>query len=203
MSEQEPLAFGKQGTKRMMKIAAFDPGSVNHGWCVVTENLVIEAHGMLAEPMTMLTNGYVAQRNSYRRFLRKLKKLGCTIAVAERFQSRGLKGLSIELVTFMLAQIDMVYSRCKMIPASQWKNEYSRQGTDIKAMYVDLRPFTPHQIDACLIGVWAVCRVKGFELPHASRLKLLIANAKGAEVPVKKAKVPKLKSARKSRKARR
>lgn len=178
-------------------IAALDPGSVNHGYAVIDPvKMTVVRNGMMLHPVTMLTKGYDEQITGYRKFLRGLKREGCVILVAERFQSRGLKGLSVELVSFMLALGHTEFpGRTRLIVASQWKNAYGRDGVDLKLMYLRLRPITPHQIDASLIGIWLACRMRSLALPKEAVLHKLIKSS--AVVSAKIKRPPSKKAAKK------
>lgn len=160
----------------MSLIAALDPGSVNHGYAVIDPiRMTVVRNGMVKDTVNMLTKGYDVQIKAYRKFLKGLKREGCTILVAERFQSRGLMGLSVELVSFMLALGHTEFpGRTRLIVASQWKNAYGREEIDLKLMYNTLHPITPHQIDASLIGIWLACRVRKIGLPNKVSLENMI-----------------------------
>lgn len=174
----------------MSLIAALDPGSVNHGYAIIDPiKMTVLRNGMVKDTVNMLTKGYDVQIKAYRRFLKGLKKEGCTILVAERFQSRGLKGLSVELVSFMLALGHTEFpGRTRLIVASQWKNAYGRADIDLKIMYKDLHPVTPHQIDAALIGIWLACRVRKLGLPTTSELEKMIKSSAVISAKVRRPK---------------
>lgn len=174
----------------MPLIAALDPGSVNHGYAVIDPiSMKVVRNGMVKDTVNMLTKGYDVQIKAYRRFLKGLKKEGCTILVAERFQSRGLMGLSVELVSFMLALGHTEFpGRTRLIVASQWKNAYGRSEIDLKLMYKELHPITPHQIDAALIGIWLASRVRKLGLPNKKALENMIKNSAVISAKVRRPK---------------
>ena len=81
--------------------------------------------------------------------------------VIERFQTRGLQGPLIEQVSIMLGLIAGSYPRIpiKLITASTWKNKFHRRFKDRELLLDDLYKVcktTPHQLDACLIGVYGL-----------------------------------------------
>ena len=158
---------------------AQDPGSVNHGLAVIDPvSLTILAHGLNPHTLTMLMPGVGTQVASYVGLLRALKAKGCEYAIAERFQTRGIKGLSIELVSAMLGITLLEFpGKVRLVIASQWKNAYGRSGLDLDKLYVDMRPITPHQIDASLMGLWMACKLRKQPLLGEAKLKHLLLEA--------------------------
>lgn len=164
---------------KLTYILAIDPGSVNFGCAVVDPaRMKILAHGLNPFTITGLKPGVSQQLEEYTKFLRALKDRNCVYAVAERFQSRGLQGMSVELVNVMLGVLLTEFpGKCRLLIASQWKNSYGRGGLDLKNFYLTMRPVTPHQIDACLMGVWLACKLQGTPLPEEQTLRNMIRKA--------------------------
>jgi hypothetical protein len=168
-----------------MKIAAFDPGSKNFGVAILNpETLKIVSHWMNPYTVRTLGDGKSDQVNDYKKFLRTMRtKHGCTHVIAERFQARGsLSGISIEVVSFMLGLAEHQFpNKARFVIASQWKTAYNRNGLDLKALYKDLwqKPnrITPHQIDACLIGMWVCCKIRHVKLPGLKIIRQQIIDA--------------------------
>lgn len=177
----------------MSLIAAFDPGFRNFGYAVIDPlRMKVIRNGMNEKTMTLLTTGKTAEVMEFKKFIRGLLNEGCKSLVAERFQSRGLMGLSVELVSFMLGIADGMFPLSRYIIASQWKTAYGRVGIDLKELYRDLRPITPHQIDASLIGLWMACKLRSLPLPTLSYLtKQITESAILPEKKVRKTKKPK------------
>jgi hypothetical protein len=186
-------------------IAGLDPGKVNYGYAIIDPDTgsVVE-HGLNASTIQVLTQGFSAQHLAYIKFLRSLKRKGCTHVVAERFQMRGTSmGTLIELVSFMAGSLASEFpGRLKLVIASQWKNAYSASGLDLDSFYEEMSPVTPHQIDACLMGVWAACRMKKIDLPKKKTLKEFVSQAKQPTPSEIKAIQNKLKVVKKKEKKR-
>jgi hypothetical protein len=144
----------------MTLLAAFDPGYANFGYAIVevTKPRVLY-NGMNSATIRHLTKEGLPEIAEYKEFLTYLiKTKKCSMLIAERFQSRGLQGNSGELVSFMLGIANVKFPKMRVIIASQWKTAYARAGLDLKQFYVDMRPITPHQIDAALIGLYGACK---------------------------------------------
>lgn len=90
--------------------------------------------------------------------------------VAERYMTRGIKGSLIEMVAIMIGAVFGIYHRkmaFRFIIAAEWKNQANKIG-NLKAFYKEAKKFgvTPHQVDACFIGIYVAHRLvglKGFE----------------------------------------
>ena len=160
-------------------LLALDPGSKNTGVAVVDPaSLKVLAHGMNPYTLRIMTPGMWKQLQEFERFLKALQAKGCEYAIAERFQTRGIKGLSAELVGVMLGVTSSVFrGKVRYVIASQWKNAYARAGLNLKEFYLEMRPITPHQVDAALIGLWMACRLRKQPLLDRERLKGLLLAA--------------------------
>lgn len=95
---------------------------------------------------------------------------------AERFQTRGIKGKSTELVSFMLGLLAM---RCRerkirfvVIIAGTWKNAVNRcWPLDDLYAYGKTLGFSPHEIDSMMIGLTRGGQTKP---PSISNVKTLL-----------------------------
>jgi len=158
----KPYELSKCKTKHEYRILACDPGLRNYGIsCVGIRNgkLDVIANALLEKPITTLTNGFIGQRRDFFRELKRWFDLyEPDLIIAERFQTRGNGGPTIELVSAMNMLLGcMGTKKVKYIPASQWKVAFNRRWGDeeLKSMYVDCLT-TPHQLDATLIGVYGL-----------------------------------------------
>lgn len=143
------------------RILACDPGTRNFGIaCIGVKGSRVDVitSALLTNPITVLTSGHAAQRSAYvaelRRWFSLYKPDAC---IAERFQTRGNGGPTIELVSTMNALLAVIKRMpFKYVVASQWKNAFNRRFDDqLKGMYDDCLT-TPHQLDAALIGVYGL-----------------------------------------------
>lgn len=140
-------------------VLAFDPGSVNMGVSVVSfDNDIphVVANATLAHPVHDLTN-FLSER---KKFLEEvnlwLKTFSPKGIVAERFQSRGLKGTTIECVSIMLGMLSMLKVPVLFFTAGTWKTQYQRRfEIDLHDLYREIQT-TPHQFDASLIGCFGI-----------------------------------------------
>jgi hypothetical protein len=146
-------------------VLALDPGSKNMGIAVVEVNLVtgkvdVLANAVMEHPVnSLLPEDLKSQVQAF------LTELGTWVGiyrpdaiVAERFQSRGLKGTLTECVNIMLGLILGTYPQIqtRLLTASTWKNRFQkRHAIKLDGLYKTIRT-APHQLDACLIGLWAL-----------------------------------------------
>lgn len=161
---------------------AHDPGSANYGWSVVRATkvtrsrikCVVLANGLCPHTVKVLKSGsQVRQKlNAYRKWAYGIcKQWGVQFLIAERFMTRGGKGPTIEAINMMLGALLLGDLPCKVIPASQWKNAVRRSGVELDAWYPWTK-VTPHQFDACLIGVYGASFLyghKGFDALNLAR----------------------------------
>ena len=146
-------------TKRVL---ALDPGSRNMGISVVALNshkkLRVMANAIVTNPIYDLT-AFGSQADAF------LAELDQWIAVykpngiiIERFQTRGLLGPLIEIVSIMIGLIGRRYGvPVKLVTAATWKNEFHRrfETCTLDDLYKESRT-TPHQLDSCFMGVYAL-----------------------------------------------
>nr|DAH47961.1 MAG TPA: HOLLIDAY JUNCTION RESOLVASE [Caudoviricetes sp.] len=137
-------------------ILAFDPGSVNMGISLVeiskkgTPRVI--ANATMMHPIHDIPSFMAQQRafvNEVRMWIEQFKPRAI---VAERFQSRGLRGATVECVSMMLGILSTLDLPVLFITASTWKNQYQKRfGVNLRDVYKEIRT-TPHQLDASLIG---------------------------------------------------
>lgn len=140
-------------------ILGIDPGSTNQGIACIRYNRVkhrmrVLANATMSHPLNVMKGKefQTALATCVAEIDHWVQHFGATVIVAERFQSRGLKGLTIECVSAMLGALAMKYPIVRVLPASQWKNAYQRlYEIDLKDMYKVVRT-VPHQLDATLIA---------------------------------------------------
>lgn len=154
-----------------IRILAHDPGFRNYGWCcidfsagpkTVRPKIVVRECSQLQDMATEMKTRLREQLLSYlaeiqTHWIRHRPQY----FIAERYMTRGIKGMTVEVINVMLGSL---VSRVKvphvLVPASQWKNEVKRWGIDLDAVYAQTW-ITPHQIDACFMGLymgWKLCR---------------------------------------------
>lgn len=162
-----------------MIVLSADPGTKNFAFAVTQHcnknNKVksrIIATGMLVDAMITDLKGDVAAK--VLRFEKAMKTLRDTYnpnyVYFERFQSRGLKGTTIECINIMLGIMIRVFHKQnpKLLLASTWKNRIGKK-VDLKSSYKDFgltrkhSPKTAHELDATLIGFYGMCREYGLQ----------------------------------------
>lgn len=151
--------------KHDYRILSCDPGTRNFGIsCVGVKNgrPDVIASALLEHPITQLTSGFMAQRDLYSNELRRWIELyDPDVFIAERFQTRGNGGPTIELVSVMIAFLGIIRKKpIKYVVASQWKNDFNKHHGEgdkefLKGLYSDCLA-TPHQLDASLIGIYGL-----------------------------------------------
>jgi hypothetical protein len=129
----------------------------------------VVANGMCPHTVKELKSGRTLRCTllTYKKWVTQLKrKYRVQFTAAERFMTRGGKGPTIEAVNMMLGNLcSDPKIPCKVLPAAQWKNAVRRANVDLPKWYKWAK-VTPHQLDACLIGIY-MCSVlyghKGFD----------------------------------------
>lgn len=171
-----------------LRIFAHDPGSRNYGYAIVEgqkkgnkiEVRILE-NGLCPCPMNNLKDHKIRQkqRDLYLDWVYStVKKWNVQGMFAERYMTRGIKGPTIESVNMMLGLLQSLCMPDRYIPAAVWKNAVRRQGIDLGSEYKICKT-APHQLDASLIGVWAVYQAfneKDFGAMNQRRFVKLIDN---------------------------
>jgi hypothetical protein len=151
--------------KHDYRILTCDPGTKNFGIaCVGVKNGKVDviANAVLTNPMYELTADVMRQRDLFSKEVRQWFKLyDPNLVIAERFQTRGNGGPTIETVSLMLGLLG-AFRRIpyKYVIAGQWKNAFNKRWAEgdkefLKGLYGDCLT-TPHQLDATLIGVYGL-----------------------------------------------
>lgn len=169
--------------------AGFDPGTRNFGVGVVkiypNKNIVkLVEFASVKSTVTNLTNktiyrktkvrkekklvslpfteSYVSFYNIMSGFIRELKVTDVTL---ERFQTRGLKGKTIECVSMMNSAIALycmsVDVPVNLITAATWKNAVNRLNIDLLKVYEltkEVHGMTPHETDAIVMAIHTVSK---------------------------------------------
>lgn len=166
---------------RSLTVMAHDPGSRNYGFSVVEATQVrggkikvsVLENGLCPVPINQMKSGKTLREglSVYKQWTLELfAKYGIQFVVAERFMTRGGKGPTIEAVNMMLGALVLGDIPCKVLPAAQWKNAMRRAEIDL-AYWYKWAKVTPHQLDACLIGVYVCSMLYGFKGVDALDLK--------------------------------
>lgn len=141
-------------------VLSCDPGSANFGIALVgltrESKIKVYANAVLMTPL----NDLVRFNHRSEEFLNEIDSwlaYSPGAIIAERFQSRGLQGPTIELVSSMLGLMRGRYQLpMKLTIASTWKNRFQQRfDIDLKDIYAEA-DVQPHQIDAALIGIFGL-----------------------------------------------
>jgi hypothetical protein len=154
------------------RVFSMDPGSTNYGMAVVEATLDgkvrVVANSLCSNPVYDLTQ-FNEQRKAYIAEIDKWVKLyepgGL---VAERFLSRGLQGSLGEYVSCMIGFTAQEYDHLSFLApmAATWKVPLQRRFEfDLKELYKQCGT-TPHQLDACFIGIYALEKGLGQKLDY-------------------------------------
>lgn len=147
------------------RMLALDPGTRNFGISMIEysdSKVKVLANALFTDPINTMVE-FNSQRHSYRQEVaRWVKAFKPNAITAERFQTRGNGGPTIELVSSMLGILDCFGIPLRFITASTWKNAFNRRFTvhsdkALEVMYQHIeKPLTPHQLDSVLIGVYGL-----------------------------------------------
>lgn len=159
-------------SKNVLRIFAHDPGSKNYGYAIIEGkkngqrvDIRVLENGLCPCPMNNLKDHKIRQkqRDLYLDWVySSVKKWQVQGMFAERYMTRGIKGPTIESVNMMLGLLQSLCMPDRYIPAAVWKNAVRRQGIDLGLEYKLCRT-APHQLDASLIGVWAIHQAFGLK----------------------------------------
>ena len=154
-----------QRQDKTLRIFAHDPGSHNYGYAVVygwmkddRVKFRVETNGLCPCPINDLKDHRARQkqRTAYLQWARGMVEDYAIDGIfGERYMTRGIKGPTVESVNMMLGLLQSLELKDAYIPAAVWKNAVGRQGIDLKVEYKLCRT-APHQLDASLIGVYAI-----------------------------------------------
>lgn len=141
------------------RILSFDPGTRNMGIsCVELVGNVphVLANATMEHPMHDI-KAFMTQRDAFLSEVQYwINTFNPSAIVAERFQTRGLKGPTIEVVSMMLGILGMLKLPVLFVPAVVWKNKFQKRFcADLRDMYSYINT-TPHQLDASLIGCYGL-----------------------------------------------
>lgn len=137
------------------RILGLDPGKNNFGIAIVelprgSAKPRVISSGILECPLDNIKDHF---REGVSHFLVEVEQwvneYQPSALIAERFQSRGLMGTTVEMVGIMLGAlcIHFIDMPMKVITAAQWKVPLQRQTEKLDGVYKRCRT-TPHQIDA-------------------------------------------------------
>jgi Holliday junction resolvasome RuvABC endonuclease subunit len=160
--------------KRKIQLLACDPGTANFGYAIVEayieegkcpSNFKVLQYGKINCTVRQLTGGMSDNIGMYIATVKFLmsKYPELNGAIMERFQTRGIGGPTIELVSLMIGVLSTFFYEenlpVKAIIASQWKQSCNRSEIvldDMYAKYKDTVKATPHEIDAVMIGLYGL-----------------------------------------------
>lgn len=182
-----------------MRFIGVDPGSSNFGYSVVERGrrIAILEFGQIEDTVKNLTDKPQKPPKSRRKkegpippleeamalflsvFEHLLDQYKPDEVIAERFQPRGIKGKSTELVSFMLGIMALCCKRrnirFRVTIAGTWKNKVNRNySIDLAYDFGKMLGISPHEIDAILIGLTRAGKLNPPPLAKLKRLLQLI-----------------------------
>lgn len=159
-SKEEIQGFLNSKNYKNFIILSFDPGVNNMAWSVInfknSHNFQIIATGMLEN--TLKTMKGWSKEKQQKQFIAELielkNKYNVNAVCAERFMTRGNKGITIELVNIMLGSIQCLFTEdySMLITAAQWKNELNKK-IPLEKIYNKFE-LPDHAIDSMFIGLY-------------------------------------------------
>lgn len=163
-------------------ILSLDPGSHNFAASVIKNNKtgpVIVGTKMIS---SLLTDVKKAQEQSelFRNEIVALySKYKFSHIVAERYQTRGIKGKTVECINLMLGVLlnEFYDLEITLLTAATWKNQYNRKN-NLNDLYLDLKDAEAkkktkdrkqiHELDCSLMGVYRMCAIQ--KVPYFSTI---------------------------------
>ena len=160
--------------KKKVQLLACDPGTANFGYAIVEAQIEdglcpsqfkVLQYGKLNCTIRQLTGKMSDNIGMYVATIKFLmsKYPELNGAIMERFQTRGIGGPTIELVSLMIGVTSTFFYEkdlpVKAIIASQWKQACTRSDIildDMYAKYKDSVKATPHEVDAVMIGLYGL-----------------------------------------------
>lgn len=170
---EELLSVLQKNKLKEIVILGMDPGVTNHAWTALKvdrENFRIEilGSGMIkATIKSLIGNAAMPSKRYAAEIISLLEEFKITHIVAERYQTRGVKGSTIEFVNNMLGIVSSVSSwgsldrEVKYITAAQWKNEWNKY-SDLEKFYTKTSCVV-HQADATGIALYGAYSWFGFK----------------------------------------
>lgn len=168
---------------KKIRVFSCDPGTKNFAMSVIEgtydgKGLKIKILGtcMLEETLQDLTKDVSPVLQMFNKRMRKIRrKYKPNLTCFERFQSRGLKGKTIEAIGYMLGVIAITFRKSdpQFILASTWKNRINKiDGVVLNDIYKEwgltskAKTYTgkrDHELDAVLIGIYKLHKELGLE----------------------------------------
>lgn len=160
-----------------VRMLGMDPGYRNYGVAAVELNkrsgrVTVLRNAKLVHPLDSFTDSYVKKSRAYLREVRTwVQTYKVNAFIAERFQTRGTKTISVELVSVMLGMMTVQFGALphKYITASTWKNDVNRklkaENTDLKQLYKEVE-VEAHQLDAVLMAIYGLEKATGIEVKY-------------------------------------
>lgn len=150
-----------------MRVCALDPGTSNCAMARVlvrNKSIVIEGTTMLHSTLTSIVDNPAKQLRAFIATV-ETRFQNSDALYAERFQSRGHGGNTIEEVNMMMGALALRFRQVNpvFITASTWKNWVNRN-IDLKEEYTRLglkstkSPKAIHEFDAVLIALFGACK---------------------------------------------
>lgn len=152
---------------KKLRVLGIDPGTTNFAYTAVDirgtqriKGVKIIKRGVISGTVKLLTGNLHEDSGKFIEELRSLiSEIKPDVVVYERYQSRGMKGTTIELVNMMIGML-MVMSWDTKFPIqgimpSTWKNAVNRKFDLKEDVYAHMPKSKQHNLDAFLIACYA------------------------------------------------
>lgn len=128
------------------------------------------ANSLVAAPLSNLNIGFRGHLSTFMTEIDNwVQEFQPSAMIIERYQARGLRGNTGELISVMIGALAWNYRMpMRLITAAIWKNEFHRTNGKghLDELYKTCKT-TPHQLDAVLIGCYGLAHGLGVQLKYS------------------------------------
>lgn len=161
------------------RLLGHDPGRTHYGLAAIEVNsltgkIVILQCGEVKNTVRDIASNFNRTRQAFVSEIKEwVDEFEPDAQILERFMTRGIGGTLIEEVGIMIGTVTTRFNKrvdgttmpFKLLPASQWKNDFNRKSpVELKEFYKMVR-ISSHQIDAALIARYGAQLALKTELP--------------------------------------
>jgi len=165
--------------KTRYRLLGHDPGRTHYGIAAIevdsnTGRMSILQCGEVKNTISNIARSFRQTCRSFRLEIKEwVDEFEPDAQVIERFMTRGIGGTLIEEVGISIGIVTTNFRTrangtpmpFKLLPASQWKNDFNRKSPTLLNDYYPRVRISPHQIDAALLARYGAQIALGKDLP--------------------------------------